>query len=1137
MTLARRIRCRLAVTATLTACFVASSASAAMLATNDFETSFADFTADETLAVLAAYNGDAPSDAASYPFGSFGDKYLSVDTDDATIWRSFAARSADVYFDSYVKFTPMYDEFAHAADAKFVIYLDSATSNLCVISGTAANDRTVVTNRLVSAPIAPNTWGRLTINATSSGGVFAFQVKLNGTLLATSGSVNTFYSLTAGATLSEFGVCGTGALDNFAVRTTDPLFSGTVAATIGGADGEKYASLEEALAEADADTVVSLAADHAGKVYLADAATYKIDPGAYSFGGVVGANGYKVTASEPVAGVTTYTATDAFASQPSPVVLWDGASVNYDFNTLTRTVGANTYTLNLNAQNTVGGSGAYVQIGPNNAQAGVTLTVQNSNPAVTNGFGTAGTVTVIMKCRNMPVTAASNRAIITLMDGEKYKYGGTAQTDNGAVLGMYNSAGTSGWIWKGSTAGMAGLTGDFLDTASGAFTDGEQTIALAYSNTGGTTYYVNGEQVQSNSGLKASTELAATYGVSLGGVDVATGSQFYALTGMQIEAVAVFTSTLTAEQIAAYAFPSSRIAEDIAVSEINAIFGSAGEIWLDVADGVTITGDTTFNASIVHFASAGEVVLYPPASNTATLDFAGVAKPVMAYNGVIPTQSGSTFTATNVPTWVADSAQWTGTVWIKNKTGITASNFNLNDFGNEDSTVRLTKVKGYLKAKQDTSVLSTTYTPAIELFDDGEAYALYLDNGYSYTGSYNEYTIFRELKGSGTLIGADSAAYVLLNVQKWDDFTGTLSLTNKVVAFGSTTPEPSEFSDNSSGVRNGGFIYVLPDATLDIPSSSWYLGNDTSFGNVVVKGTLSYASLDKLSATASVVLRDEGKINVPGTASPSDFANDFAKVSGTGTILLSPSTSSSWIGLPTNNLSTALGVEIAQGSLVVPPDPGNTANATNVFEIGSLSGSGTIQGNYGDYYAYRKLRIVQSTNTVWSGTVNADGYNRLYAFAVAPGATSAGTLTISGNNVNKDTVLEVESGAAVELTGTWKGPVTVNGSLSGTGAITGDLTLAAGATLTVSDAADALSVSGSLTATGAIALALPAGALDGGTCTILSSVGAADLSGATFAATVGGASVDMGRHEVKVVNGQLVLRLIPVKRGTGLLLF
>ena len=98
---------RFASVATMAVCFAASSAFAAMLATNDFETSFADFTADETLATLSSYNGDGPSGTASYPFGSFGEKYLSVDTDDTTLWRSFAERSANVYFDSYVKFTPM----------------------------------------------------------------------------------------------------------------------------------------------------------------------------------------------------------------------------------------------------------------------------------------------------------------------------------------------------------------------------------------------------------------------------------------------------------------------------------------------------------------------------------------------------------------------------------------------------------------------------------------------------------------------------------------------------------------------------------------------------------------------------------------------------------------------------------------------------------------------------------------------------------------------------------------------------------------------------------------------------------------------------------------------------------------------
>ena len=149
---------------------------------------------------------------------------------------------------------------------------------------------------------------------------------------------------------------------------------------------------------------------------------------------------------------------------------------------------------------------------------------------------------------------------------------------------------------------------------------------------------------------------------------------------------------------------------------------------------------------------------------------------------------------------------------------------------------------------------------------------------------------------------------------------------------------------------------------------------------------------------------------------------------------------------------------------------------------------------------------------------------------------SAGTLTLSGTQtVSND--LAVESGAKVNITGTWVGATTIAGTIGGTGTITGSLTLSAGATLKVSDVADPLTVSDNLSATGAIAIELPAGALAGGSCTLLSLGGTADLSGATFTATVGGVSVDLSRYEVKVVNEQLVLQPVSVKRGTGLLLF
>ena len=242
---------RFASVATMAVCFAASSAFAAMLATNDFETSFADFTTDEELATLATY--DPPrSGSAAYPFESFGSKYLAIDSDTTTIWRSFDEQTATTYFDSYVQFTPMYGDFEYPDDAKFLIYLDSET-NLCVISGTAADNRTPVTNTLVAATVEPNSWGRLTVRAIS-GSVFSFQVLLNGTLLKTANDTDTFYSLTAGTTLSNVGFSGTGALDNFAVRTTDPYIQNPVA-TI---DGEGYASFENAISEASAGATIVL---------------------------------------------------------------------------------------------------------------------------------------------------------------------------------------------------------------------------------------------------------------------------------------------------------------------------------------------------------------------------------------------------------------------------------------------------------------------------------------------------------------------------------------------------------------------------------------------------------------------------------------------------------------------------------------------------------------------------------------------------------------------------------------------------------------------------------------------------------------------------------------------------------------
>ena len=71
-----RIHMSLTAATAIAACFVASSALAAVIATNNFETAWDGFTASagsmEDMAALTAYNDDRPSASAPYPFPERG---------------------------------------------------------------------------------------------------------------------------------------------------------------------------------------------------------------------------------------------------------------------------------------------------------------------------------------------------------------------------------------------------------------------------------------------------------------------------------------------------------------------------------------------------------------------------------------------------------------------------------------------------------------------------------------------------------------------------------------------------------------------------------------------------------------------------------------------------------------------------------------------------------------------------------------------------------------------------------------------------------------------------------------------------------------------------------------------------------
>ena len=220
----------------LVAAVAFSTAFARLTDTQSFEESFSDFVpsiVDEDASELADYAGDAPAFPAPYNFADFGLKYLSLDTGDATLWRTNAGDAA--YFDMAMQFNPCASAPEIDEDTKIAVYLNSS-SNLVVLAGTELGDGT--STNVTGVQLAPGTWGRLTIAASAN----QFTVTLN-----TNTVVGTYYSRKLGdTTIKQVGFKGTGALDDFVARTTDPFIQNP-AALIG---GEGYANYSDALTEA-----------------------------------------------------------------------------------------------------------------------------------------------------------------------------------------------------------------------------------------------------------------------------------------------------------------------------------------------------------------------------------------------------------------------------------------------------------------------------------------------------------------------------------------------------------------------------------------------------------------------------------------------------------------------------------------------------------------------------------------------------------------------------------------------------------------------------------------------------------------------------------------------------------------------
>ncbi len=373
------------------------------------------------------------------------------------------------------------------------------------------------------------------------------------------------------------------------------------------------------------------------------------------------------------------------------------------------------------------------------------------------------------------------------------------------------------------------------------------------------------------------------------------------------------------------------------------------------------------------------------------------------------------------------NAGWTGTVQMKSVT-LVGTDLAFNDYGNTGSVLELNGCSGWL---------TPAYTCTVPLKVTG---TLTLNNGYS--GKSNAFKV-GTLLGDGTISGSSSAPTMVFNVTTdWSGFTGKIALTNKCVVFGSTIPD----------TLAEGAIYIAEDAQVTVQNTAeaaWW-----GVGGIKVDGELRANSLARFGGGTNITTSDNGVFTLVSNSNTDDMNVDYTRIQGTGTLKYE---GTNYRTISTNNFPTALVVENNLSAGLIHRNNGQTVS------IGSLSGSGQMRsdwngsGSTGD----RDLRILQAKDTTYSGLF-ASTNDRIDEVYVAPGASTAGTLTLSGVQTASNGLV-VESGASVNLTGTWVGDTTVAGTFGGTGTLTGNLTFSAGSTLKAfASDENGLSVSGSI---------------------------------------------------------------------------
>lgn len=297
----------------------------------------------------------------------------------------------------------------------------------------------------------------------------------------------------------------------------------------------------------------------------------------------------------------------AGAYAATPVAVWDG-----DFSDASLTQSGWTLDYQGNQRNS----------------AGTAITIDRDNNGINIDTDTPSTdgITVILRYSGLATGSYDKVLAATCVESSHtYDRTGMRLLTSGTLCGCANGSTTSGTMssW-GSVASSAPQSGYMAFRYKGS---GNLLGTFIYFRSSTGTYPASSNWGTYQLSYSADSEI---YGVTIGGVRKAVSS-WEAAKGMTIDAIAIFDSALTVDEMNAYSFSQAEpyeVHSNTTVSALNEALDGKMHVTLNVDPGVEITCDTAFEAAELIFNSTGTIKLIadipPTSTELAKLDFTGV---------------------------------------------------------------------------------------------------------------------------------------------------------------------------------------------------------------------------------------------------------------------------------------------------------------------------------------------------------------------------------------------------------------------------------------------------------------------------------------------------------------------------------